>query len=53
MEFIKVPLTAQMKRDYEECAEMADDGQEKDCACCSMNGGAFACMGEYHWCKED
>ena len=32
---------------------MADDGEEKDCAGCSLNGGEnFECIGEYKWCEE-
>lgn len=51
--FIKIPLTEQMEKDYEECARMMDDGEEKDCDGCSMNGGSvFECIGEYFWCKE-
>ena len=52
-EFIKIPLTKRMKEDYRECAEMAENGEEKDCEGCSLNGGAvFECVGEYNWCKE-
>ena len=51
-EFIKVPLTAKMKKDYEECAKMMDDGIEKDCSECSMNGGNLGCMGEYPWRRD-
>lgn len=44
--YIRVPLTAAMEKDYRECAEMMDNGQEKDCEGCSMNGGdQFECMG--------
>lgn len=51
--FIKIPLTEEMEVDYAECARMADDGEEKDCAGCSLNGGEnFQCIGEYKWCKE-
>lgn len=54
-EFIKIQLTEQMKKDYEECSRMLDEeGKEKDCCGCSMNGGSqFECLGEYPWCKED
>lgn len=52
-ECIKIPLTAQMKKDYEECAEMLNEGKEKDCAGCSLNGGAFECLGEYSWHSEN
>lgn len=52
--YIRVPLTAEMEKDYRECAEMMDNGQEKDCDGCSMNGGSwFECMGEYPWRKDD
>lgn len=51
--FIKIPLTREMEEDYAECARMADDGEEKDCAGCSLNGGKLECIGEYPWCKED
>lgn len=51
--FIKIPLTEDMEADYVECARMADDGEEKDCAGCSLNGGEiFECIGEYKWCEE-
>lgn len=50
--FIKIPISEQMKKDYNECASMTDDGEEKDCSSCSFNGGeAFGCIGEYSWCK--
>lgn len=52
--FIRIPLTEQMERDYKECAQMMDNGQEKDCEGCSMNGGSqFECMGEFTWCKDE
>lgn len=42
-----------MEADYAECARMADDGEEKDCSECSLNGGEnFECIGEYTWCEE-
>lgn len=37
--YIRVPLTEEMERDYRECAEMMDNGQEKNCEGCSLNGG--------------
>lgn len=37
--YIRVPLTEAMENDYRECAEMMDNGQEKDCEGCSLNGG--------------
>ncbi len=52
--YIRVPLTAEMEKDYRECAEMMDNGEEKDCEGCSMNGGSqFECMGEYPWRMDD
>ena len=52
--YIRVPLTKEMEKDYRECAEMMDNGQEKDCEGCSMNGGSqFECMGEYPWRKDE
>jgi len=51
-EFIKIPLSGDMRKDYKECAEMMDDGVEKDCEGCSLNGGNLGCIGEYPWCKE-
>lgn len=27
--FIKIPLTEEMQADYEECARMMDDGEER------------------------
>lgn len=47
-------MTEEMEADYEECARMAGDGEEKECTGCSLNGGEnFGCIGEYPWCKED
>lgn len=52
--FIKIPLTEEMESDYAECARMADDGEEKDCVGCSLNGGEnFECIGEYKWYEEN
>ena len=52
--YIRVPLTEAMEKDYIECAEMMDNGQEKDCEGCSLNGGnRFECMGEYPWRMDD
>lgn len=53
MKYIKIPLTEKMENDYRECAEMADNGEEKDCSGCSCNGGEFCeCLCEYQWCQE-
>lgn len=51
--FIKIPLTKKMEDDYEECARMLDEGKEKDCSGCSLNGGNLECLGEHQWCRED
>ena len=52
--YIRVPLTAAMEQDYKECAEMMDDGREKNCEGCSLNGGErFECLGELPWCMDD
>ena len=52
--FIKVPLTARMENDYEECVEAMEHGRQKCCEECSLNGGSeFECMSEYQWCEED
>ena len=52
--YIRVPLTSAMERDYRECAEMMDNGQEKDCESCSMNGRShFECLGEYLWRNDE
>lgn len=51
--FIKVPLTEQMIEDYKECARLIDDGTEKDCGECSLNGGSYGCMGEYKWSSDE
>lgn len=54
MKFIKIPLTKQMEDDYKECAAMTDNGEEKDCEGCSMNGGSeYECIGEYPWCSDE
>lgn len=53
MEFVKVPLTQQMKNDYADCQAMIDAGEEKDRGQCSCDGGwKFKCMGEYKWDKQ-
>lgn len=53
MEFVKIPLTPDMKKDYAECQDLFADGEEKDCGQCSCDGGAeFGCMGEYKWNKQ-
>lgn len=52
-QFIKIPVTKQMLADLKECEEMADNGEDKDCSECSLNGGeTFGCMAEQRWCKE-
>lgn len=52
--YIRVPLTAAMEQDYRECAEKMDNGQEKECDGCSLNGGEqFECLGEFPWCMDD
>lgn len=52
--YIRVPLTTEMEKDYKECAEMMDNGQEKNCEGCSLNGGSqFECLGELPWCMDD
>jgi len=50
--FVKIPLTKEMENDCKECAEMMDNGIEKDCDGCSCNGGALECLGEYPWCND-
>lgn len=53
-EYIKIPVTARMEKDYKECVDMQEIGKEKDCSECSLNGGDWCeCLGEYTWCKED
>ncbi|WP_320967649.1 hypothetical protein [Hungatella hathewayi] len=52
MKIVKVPLTEEMKADYKECADMMEDGVEKDCEGCSCNGGSLECLGEYQWCSD-
>lgn len=50
MEYIKIPITQEMKDDLEECSRMADDGEEKDCHECSLDGGDnLACLAGYDW----
>lgn len=52
MEYIKIPITQQMKDDLDECREMATDDEDKDCSECSLDGGAFGCMAERRWYRE-
>lgn len=48
--FIKVPIMTRMKKDYRECRERLKKGMEKECDCCSVNGGImFRCLAELPW----
>lgn len=50
MEYIKIPITQQMKDDLDECVRMEDSGEEKDCYECSLNGGdTLECLAGYEW----
>lgn len=50
MEYIKIPITQQMKDDLDECWEMAANDEDKDCSGCSLNGGdALECLADYEW----
>lgn len=52
--FIRVSLTEEMEKDYKECARLLDEeGKEKDCENCSLNGGNAGCLGEYSWEKDE
>lgn len=51
-EYIKIPVTDRMRTDLSECEKMAEDGKDKDCESCSLNGGKFGCMGDRKWVKE-
>lgn len=51
-EFIKIPLTEEMKADYRECAGRLYSDAEKDCSTCSMNGGNLGCLGIHPWCSD-
>lgn len=52
--FIKIPVTKQMLKDLQECNDMADNGEEKNCCECSLNGGEeFGCMAEQTWRNEE
>ena len=52
--FIRIPLTEALEKDSRECAEKMDNGQEKECDRCSLNGGEqFECLGEFPWCMDD
>ena len=51
--YILIPVTDEMQRDLAECERMSEDGEDKDCDGCSLNGGEeFGCMGELHWCER-
>ncbi len=52
MEYIKIPITQEMEDDLEECAKMADHGEDKDCSECSLDGGHQGCLAEQRWCIE-
>ncbi len=53
MEYIKIPITQEMKDDLRECEEMVARGGEKDCHDCCLDGGDwYGCMGEYEWSKQ-
>lgn len=51
-EFIKIPLTKEMRKDYEECTRLLNEGSEKDCDDCAMSGGNQGCIADYQWCTE-
>lgn len=51
-EYIKIPVTDRMRTDLSECEKMAEDGKDKDCESCSLNGGKFGCMGDRKWEKS-
>lgn len=51
--YMKIPVTDQMIKDYQECAEIEEKGKEKDCSGCSCNGGdRLECLGNQTWFKE-
>lgn len=49
IKFIKVHVSKQMEIDYNECADLEECGDTKDCETCSCNGGSLGCLGEYTW----
>lgn len=53
MEYIKIPITQQMKNDYADCQVLVDAGKEKDCGQCSCDGGKFGCMADKRWCRGE
>lgn len=53
MEYIKIPITQQMKDDLDECWEMADNDEDKDCSECSLDGGNLGCMADKRWCRGE
>lgn len=53
MEYIKIPITQEMKDDLEECWDMAANDEDKDCSGCSLDGGASGCMADKSWYREE
>lgn len=52
-QFILIPVTEEMITDLKECEEMADNGEDKACAECSLNGGdVFECIAEHQWIRR-
>lgn len=51
--YLKIAVTEEMDNDYRECAQMMEEGIEKECDGCSCNGGdKLECLGEYRWLEE-
>lgn len=52
-QFILIPVTDEMINDLKECEEMADNGEDKPCGECSLNGGpVFECLAEQQWIRR-
>ena len=48
-EYIKIPVTQEMRNDLANCEAEAEFGAEKNCFDCSLNGGEFGCLADYDW----
>lgn len=52
-EYIKIPVTQEMRNDLADCEVEAEFGMEKSCSECSLNAGEFGCLDEYDWLLDD
>lgn len=50
MKYILIPVSEKMKKDLDECNELAANDRDKDCDGCSLCGGEeFGCLADVRW----